>query len=173
MDASASHRFLSKAPTVYKHHFITLLMLTSFFFSLSARDIDLNRIAIDTAKQKKTLLVWLHKNDCGYCEAMYEFTLGDDKVSSLIQASFELVDININDDDTVMFKEFRGSGHDFAKHVGYNFYPSSLFLDADGEIIFAAPGYVEEKDFFKMLDYVSSGAHKSMTYDSFNREGKK
>ncbi|MHC3995806.1 thioredoxin family protein [Thiomicrolovo sp. ZZH C-3] len=156
---------------MYKHHFITLLILLSFFFSLSARDIDLDRIALDTAKQKKTLLVWLHKNDCGYCEAMYEFTLGDDHVAPQLESSFTLVDININDDDTVTFKDFKGSGHDFAKHVGYNFYPSSLFIDADAEIIFAAPGYVEEKDFTNMLDYVSSGAHKTMTYDSFKRTG--
>lgn len=156
---------------MYNHRIITLFVLTSFFFSLSARDIDLNRIARDTAKQKKTLLVWLHKKDCGYCEAMYEFTLGDDKVAAVLASSFQLVDININDNDTVTYNGFKGSGHDFAKHVGYNFYPSSLFMNADAALIFAAPGYVEEKDFFNMLGYVSSGAYKSMNYDSYKKTG--
>jgi len=154
---------------VFKRFTIISALFLPFFFSLSARDIDLNRLALDSAKQKKILLVWLHKTDCGYCEAMNEFTLNEDKIAALLKSSFSLVDINIHDDNIVAYKDFTGSGREFAKRVGYDFYPSSLFIDDKAEIIFAAPGYVEEKDFFKMLDYVKSGAYRTMNYDTYNR----
>ena len=142
----------------------------SLLFSLSARDIDLNRLALDSAKQKKTLMVWLHKTDCGYCESMYEFTLQDEKVSAILKSAFDVVDINIYDKDRVTHHEFTGSGHDFAKHVGFNFYPSTLFMNKDAEIVFAAPGYVEERDFLKMLRYIKSEAYREMSYDAFKKK---
>jgi len=104
---------------------------------------------------------------------MREFTLEDEKIASVIKASFDFVHININEKDRVTYRKFDGGGHAFAKHVGFNFYPSSLFMDADGTIVFAAPGYVEETDFFRMLQFVRSEAYKTMDYDRFKRTGVK
>lgn len=138
-----------------------------------ARDIDLNTLAADAAAHQKHLLVWLHKTDCGYCESMREFTLEDDNVSPYLKAHFVFEHINVNEKDTVSYKTFKGDGKAFAKTVGFNFYPSSVFMDKSAEIVFAAPGYIEERDFMVMLKYVQSGAYKKMGYDCFSRKEEK
>jgi len=154
-------------------------MLKSIFFflllalTLNARDINVETMAADAEKSGKYLLVWLHKTDCGYCEAMREFTLDNEKVKAVLKKDFVFEHINVNDGDTVSYKDFKGSGKAFAKMTGYSFYPSSLFFDGDAEMIFAAPGYIEEDSFLVMLDYVRSGAYKKMGYDGFRRREEK
>jgi thioredoxin-related protein len=95
------------------------------------------------------------------------FTLDDDTIKELIKKSFTYVHINISENDIVTYKKFKGSGHDFAKHVGYNFYPSSLFLDEHNEMIYAIPGYQEEDKFLNILRYIDTGAYKTTEYKDF------
>jgi thioredoxin-related protein len=155
---------------VFKFITISLLICLSFSSSLSAREINLNTLAAEAAKQHKHLFVWLHKTDCGYCEAMREFTLEDDRVAAILKKSFRFIHINVNDNDDIRYKSFKGSGKAFAKKVGYSFYPSSLFMDKQANLIFAAAGYIEEKNFLVMLKYVESAAYRTMKYDRFRQQ---
>lgn len=151
--------------------FITIsLLLCLSLSSLSAREINLNALATDAAKRNKHLLVWLHKTDCGYCESMREFTLEDEKVAAVLKKSYLFSHINISENDEIIYKTFKGNGKAFAKKVGYNFYPSSLFLNEKADLIFAAAGYIEEKDFLIMLEYVDSGAYRRVKYDLFRQQ---
>jgi thioredoxin-related protein len=158
---------------VLKRISLSFLFFTTIVLSLSARDINLNILSADAAKQNKHLLVWLHKTDCGYCEAMREFTLDDDTIKPVLKKSFVFVHINVNEKDVVTHKEFKGDGKAFAKRVGYSFYPSSLFMDQNAEIVFAVPGSIEERDFLVMLNFVRSGAYKKMGYDCYRRQEEK
>jgi len=154
---------------VFKFITISLLLCLSLS-SLSAREINLNALATDAAKRNKHLLVWLHKTDCGYCESMREFTLEDEKVAAVLKKSYLFSHINISENDEIIYKTFKGNGKAFAKKVGYNFYPSSLFLNEKADLIFAAAGYIEEKDFLIMLEYVDSGAYRRVKYDLFRQQ---
>lgn len=154
--------------------FSVSFLLLSFIVSVAfGRDVDIDALAASAAKEQKHLLVWLHKTDCGYCESMREFTLEDDKIAPMLEKGFVFEHINVYDNDTITYKSFKGNGKAFAKKVGYSFYPSSLFLDKDAEIVFAAPGYIEERDFAVMLKFVQSGAYKKMGYDCFRRQEEK
>lgn len=98
---------------------------------------------------------------------MLEFTLDDDKVKSLVKKDFSFTHINVSEKDTVTYKEFRGSGKEFAKLIGHNFYPSSIFFDYDREIVYAVSGYQEEDEFLVTLKYIDSGAYKLMDIDDY------
>jgi thioredoxin-related protein len=135
--------------------------------SLFARDIDINTITKDSAASKKYVFIFLHRTDCGYCDSMQMFTLDDDPVKKLIEKDFVFVHINISENDVVKYEDFTGSGRDFAEYVGYDFYPSSLFLNSANEIIYAIPGYQDEKKFLVILKYIASGAYKKMDYRTF------
>lgn len=153
--------------------YITAIFLLTITLSLYARQIDLNRLASDASVHHKHLLVWLHETDCGYCEAMHDFTLQDKSIEAMLAKSFVFVPINVSDKDTVTFKTFKGSAKAFAKRLGYSFYPSSLFMDAHADIVFAAPGYIKLNDFAVMLRFIKSGAYKKMDYDRYRRQEKK
>lgn len=146
------------------------LIVTSFYVSLSARDININKLVNSANKSGKHLFVWLHKTDCGYCENMREFTLDDDYVKPLVDEKFLFVHINISEQDKVVYNKFMGTGRDFAKHVGYDFYPTSLFFDSKAKLVYEAMGFHEEKIFLKILKYIDSKSYKEIDYETFENE---
>lgn len=145
----------------------SLLVISLLQVTLFARDININKIIEEASKSNKKIFLFLHKTGCSYCNSMLEFTLDDDKVKALVKKDFSFTHINISEKDTVTYKEFRGSGKEFAKLVGHNFYPTSLFLDYDREIVYAVSGYQEEDDFLVTLKYIDSGAYKLMDIDDY------
>ena len=151
----------------------TFLIILTLQQSLYAREINLNNL-IDRAKESdKHLLVWLHKTDCGYCESMKEFTLQNDTIKLFTDKNFLYVHINVYDKDKVTYKKFVGSGREFAKNIGYDFYPSSLFFDDNRDIVFTEVGYIDnsrtpnEKRFFSILNYIESKSYKKMDFEDY------
>lgn len=146
------------------------LFIIVFNSSLFARNIDIDAVVKNSVKNDKHLFIFLHRTDCGYCESMLMFTLDDDPIKDLIVKDFVYLNINITEDDVVKYKDFKGNGRDFAKYVGYNIYPSSLFLNSVNEIIYVIPGYQDKDQFLLVLKYVNSGAYKTMGYQTFKKK---
>ncbi len=149
--------------TVIKTLILVLLLQTAGV----ARDINIDRLVQQAKSSNKHLFVFLHKTDCGYCDSMIEFTLDDEIVKELVKRRFLFVHININDSDTVFYKNFKGNGKAFAKHVKYNFYPTSLFFDDDNDISYAVPGYRDEKTFNAILNYVDSKSYQKISFRKY------
>ncbi len=151
----------------------SFLIILTLQFTLQAREINLNTI-IDTAtKTDKHLFVWLHKTDCGYCESMKEFTLQNDTIKAFIDKNFIYVHINVYEKDSVIYKSFQGNGREFAKKIGYDFYPTSLFFNEKKDLILPEVGYIDneiksnEQRFFTILNYISSKSYKKMDYEDY------
>ncbi|MGZ8545789.1 MAG: thioredoxin family protein [Sulfuricurvum sp.] len=149
---------------------ITTLFCVAFVLqgSLFARNIDINAIVKNSVKSNKHLFIFLHRTDCGYCESMLTFTLDDDPVKERIRKNFSYLHINISEDDHITYKNFRGNGREFAKHVGYNIYPSSLFLNSKNDIVYAISGYQEKEKFLEILKCVDSRSYKKMDCEAFD-----
>jgi len=146
------------------------LFIIVFNISLFARTIDIDAIVKNSVKNGQHLFIFLHRTDCGYCESMLMFTLDDDPIKELVNKKFVFLHINISEDDLVTYKDFSGNGRAFAKHVGYNIYPSSLFLNSANELIYAIPGYQDKEQFLGVLKYVDSGMYKTMDYQMFKKK---
>ena len=144
--------------------FIAIVLLHSI---LIAREINLNNLSKTAIKSNKTLFVFLHKTDCGYCESMIEFTLDDEKIKPFLKKRFLFVHINITEKDSITYRDFKGSGRDFAKQIGFNFYPTSLFFDEQNDLSYAAPGYQDEKKFFAILHYVDSKSYNKISFRKY------
>lgn len=149
--------------------FILLLLVSSSLFS---REIDLDAIAKQSLKTHKHLFIFLHKTGCPYCENMREFTLDDTTIDTFIKKHFIYIDINVSEKDSVTFRGVTGSGEDFAKYIGYNFYPSSLFFNGKLQLVYAIPGYQEEENFISMLNYVYSKAYEHEEYAQYYKTHK-
>ncbi len=149
-----------------------IFLLLSLQLTLSAKDININELVKEATAINKKVFIFLHRTDCGYCDSMISFTLDDDIVRPLIKNNFLEIHINIFDDNTIFYNDFTGDGRSFAKHIGYNMYPSSIFLDEQSKIIHAEVGYIDEKNFPISLNYVISSAYKSMDIVDYE-EGKK
>ena len=136
--------------------FLTVVSMTC------ANDVNLDQLVEDAKKANKHILVYLHTPGCPYCDKMQEFTLEDDTVNENIQKDLIFVDINVKDAGNVAFDGFNDSKLKFAKKIGYNVYPSCLFFDQNGDLVYDEVGYKEEDNFLKTLQMVSSKAYNDI-----------
>lgn len=165
-----NHFFLQMDTHMRKIVANLFLFIIVFNISLFARSIDIDAIVKNSVKNGQHLFIFLHRTDCGYCESMLMFTLDDDPVKELISKDFIYLHINISEDDNVTYKDFVGNGRAFAKHVGYNLYPSSLFLNSKNDIVYAIAGYQDKNQFLWVLKYIDSGMYKTMDYQAFKKK---
>ncbi len=140
---------------------LTLLTVISISF---ANDINLDLLVIEAKKTNKHILVYLHTNGCPYCNKMEEFTFDDDVVNTAIEKDFIFVDINVKDEGFISFKDFKGSKLEFAKLIDFDMYPSSLFFNQDGELVYDEVGYRDEDKFLEILQLVNTKAYIGIEY---------
>ncbi len=152
-------------------------MMFKFFFFLcatlaigSADSINIDTLLSNAKKSHKHILIFLHKPHCSYCERMILFTLPDDDVAEKIKKNFIFVDIDIGDSGKVIFDDFKGSKHEFAKYLRFNFYPSTVFVDGDGEVVYGEAGYKDEEQFLHTLRFVQHRAYSNMGIGDFKYE---
>lgn len=136
-----------------------LLTVVSITF---ANDINLDHLVVEAKKTNKHILVYLHISGCDYCLNMEEFTFDDEMIIAAIKKDFIFVDINVRDEGFISFDGFKVSKLKFAKEIGYPMYPSCLFFDKNGELVYDAVGYRDEIKFLKILKIISSKAYNDI-----------
>jgi len=134
-------------------------MLISVMSMTLANDVNLNQLIVEAEKTNKHLLVYLHITGCDYCLNMEEFTFDDEAVIAAIKKDFIFVDINVRDEGLISFDGVKVNKLKFAKEIGYPMYPSCLFFDKNGELVYDEVGYRDEIKFLKTLQLVSSKAY--------------
>jgi len=98
---------------------------------------------------------------------MIEFTLKDDEIKEEIDAKFIYVDLYTKETGVVTYRDFKGSRREFAQYLGYDFYPTSIFLDPKGNVVNATPGAREQDYFINVLDYVSTQQYRDMEFETY------
>ncbi len=147
--------------------FILLINILGIVF---AQNINVDDFINDAKKANKHVLIFLHKPNCGYCENMIDFTLEDEKVENEIKKNFVFVDMNIGDDINVSFDGSYGSIREFAKFIGDDFYPTTVFINGKKEVVYTQPAYQDEKTFFNILRYIDTQAYKDMGIEEFKQK---
>ena len=127
-----------------------------------ANDVNLDSLVVEAKKNNKHILVYLHITGCNYCLNMEEFTFDDEMVIAAIKKDFIFVDMDVRDEGLVSFDGFKVSKLKFAKEIGYPMYPSCLFFDKNGELVYDEVGYRDEAKFLETLKTVSSKAYNDI-----------
>ncbi|MCK5854530.1 MAG: thioredoxin fold domain-containing protein [Sulfurovaceae bacterium] len=150
------------------------LLLISLFFSifLNATEVDfeLDKSSKLAKKEQKHVMLFLHKNYCGYCENMF-LHLDETNISKSIEKNFILLDINRDEEDeSVSYQGYTGTNIEFLKELGVDFYPALVFIDGNNKIIFDVSGYRTPKKILSILNYVSSNSYTDMSLEEFKDE---
>jgi len=98
---------------------------------------------------------------------MIKFTLGDEEIKHEIDTKMVYVDIFIKESGIVTYQSFKGNRRAFAQHLGYDFYPTSIFLDSNGSVVNATPGAREQDFFIQVLDYVTTKQYLEMEFETY------
>ena len=145
---------------------LLLLFLVLFSFA-KAQEVNLDSLVTQAKEENRHILVYFHQPYCGYCRRMKNNTLDNSAVKAKIKKDFIYVDIDIKEHGTVVLNDFIGSKREFARYLDYDAYPSVVFIDKHGEMIYAQAGYQDEKYFLKILNYISSVSYEDMGIEEF------
>ncbi|HDZ22141.1 hypothetical protein LCGC14_0302150 [marine sediment metagenome] len=103
--------------------------------------------AIAEAKQRNTvILVDAYAEWCGWCKKLETDTLSDPRVQERMKG-FTLLKINTDEQP------------DLARRFGVTGLPTTLVLNAEGEVVFSQPGYMPPERYLALLARADSRAH--------------
>ncbi len=150
---------------------IILLSLFIVVFSYAKEkkpiDINIDNISIEAKKQSKHTLLFFHMTRCPYCKKMEKFTFRNKDIKKQLEKSFIFVDVNIDDDDNIKYKNFFDTKKQFAKHLAIRFYPTVIFINDDNTIVYMLKGYRTKNKFNIVLNYIKSLSYLDMSLESY------
>ena len=147
-----------------------IFLATSFvvlFATPNQNIINIDMLSQQAHKEHKYLLLFFHKDGCGFCEKMRYDTLDDDTIEDMIDEYFIFVDIGIDDEGSILHHDFNGSKHGYAKSLEIGFYPTVGFVDGNNSIVYGAIGYRNVEIFSMLLKYIYSAEYKVMEWEDF------
>ncbi|MEA2018322.1 MAG: thioredoxin family protein [Campylobacterota bacterium] len=150
------------------------IILLSLFFVLFADakekkpiDINIDNISAQAKIESKHTVLYFHMTYCPYCKKMAKFTFKNKDIKKQLDKNFLFVDINIDDDDNIRYKNFFDSKKQFAKHLAVNFYPTVIFIDEENTIVYILKGYRTKDKFNIVLGYIKSKSYLDMNLEEY------
>ena len=135
--------------------------------------------AIQLASQEpRVLVIDVYTDWCSWCKRMDATTFSDPGVVELMNKHFYPVNLNAEGKEDIVIGDrtfkFVDNGrrgyHEIAAVVtrGRLSYPTISYVDAQGKVLEAAPGYKTADQFRVYLAYYADGAYKDQSFDEFS-----
>lgn len=147
-----------------------LILIIFLHVTLSAKVIDLNNIANLALQENKQIMIFFNMTYCGACRKMKNNVLDDTIVKRKISKDFIFVDMNINDDEIVLYNGFKGKIRNFARKFNIFFYPHIIFMGVDKNVKHHLKGYRDKEKLLTVIEYIGTRSYEKMDLDSFISE---
>lgn len=129
-------------------------------------------IAFDAAMEKagaekRYVVVDFYTDWCKWCKVMEEKTYTDTLVIKALKEKFVATKINGESSDNITFKGKTTTQQDFTMGMRVSGFPSTLFMDSEGNVLGILPGYIEAPIYLKILSYITTESYKKMKLDDY------
>ncbi len=119
------------------------------------------------AADGKYIVVDFYTDWCKWCKVLDEKTYPDPAVQAIFAKSFALAKVNPEKDGSYQYKGKTYSNADLAKEFNVQGFPTSVFLDKDGNVCGSFAGYVPPESYVKILTFIANGDYKKQSLDQF------
>ncbi|MGJ8592043.1 MAG: thioredoxin family protein [Aquaticitalea sp.] len=167
---------------------IILLLAVSLFVSANSIAQEIKWVTLEEALklQKKTpkkIMMDVYTNWCGPCKMLDKNTFQNADVAKYVNDNYYAVKFNAEGNEVVKYKDVtysnpgykaemanrRNSVHDLTRKLQVNAYPTIVFFDEKGEMIFPVRGYQNPQQLELYLKMFKDDKHKEMkTQEDFN-----
>jgi len=113
------------------------------------------------------ILLDVYTEWCGFCRRMIRETYADKRVQEALDQYFYPVRIDAESLRMVTFQGQSYSMQDLALAFGVQSFPTTIFLNPQGEPVALQPGFIEAERFHKMLSFVGSESYRTQTFQQF------
>lgn len=126
------------------------------------------------AKQnEKKVLIFAEASWCSYCKKMYKEVFPQDRVIDTMEEYYYPVRVDIESDKKHEFNGEVLTGNQFARKYRVQGTPTTFFIDKDGKILGAQPGFIPPDTFETLLRFVGTDAYKEGSFDEYMEENEK
>lgn len=119
------------------------------------------------AQENRYVVVDFYTDWCKWCKVMDQKTYSDSLVARSLNDRFVAVKIDGEGQDKITYRGKSMTQSELTMNMKVSGFPSTLFMDSQGNVIGTLPGYIEAPVFLKILDYVSSEAYKTVKLDDY------
>lgn len=133
-----------------------------------------------TSQEPRVLLIDVYTDWCGWCKRMDAITFSNPEVAAAMNRDFYPVKLNAEGKEDIVIGDrtykFVASGrngyHEMAAIVtnGRLSYPTISYVDPQGKVLQAAPGYKTPDQFRVYLEYYSGETYKQQTFQEFSSQ---
>lgn len=128
-------------------------------------------------KEPRKVVIDVYTDWCGWCKKMDKDTFTDPKVAALINKHYYAVKLDAEGREpitlnghTYTFKpEYKSHELAVALLQGQMSYPTTVYLDENFNMLAPVPGYLDAKNFSKILQYFGENHHKSMNFQEYEK----
>jgi thioredoxin-related protein len=125
---------------------------------------DAQRLA---AANGKKVLVDVYAVWCGFCRKMAAETYPTENVKKTVEDYFYTVRLNAESEREIIFNGQTLTERELAAAFGVSSFPTTVFVDTDGEPLGFQPGFMDAAIFKDLIAYVGSNKYKSQSFDEF------
>ncbi len=118
-------------------------------------------------KEKKMMVLDIYTNWCHWCKVMDKDTYGNPEVVKYAQENLVMAKLNAETDEKFKFKEGNYSGRQLSMMFGVEGFPSTIFLNSEGELITSVSGFIPADRFTLILKYLEGNWYEKMKFDDF------
>lgn len=128
---------------------------------------------VEAKESGKKILLFGYAEWCTYCLKTRKETFPDSTVLNSIAEYFIPVQLDAESSENVMFNNKTMQEQELARYLRLTSFPIHYFIDEEGEILGAQPGFIDAEVYAPLLNYVGSGAFGQMGFEEFlEAEGK-
>ncbi len=136
--------------------------------------LDLNEDIEELASQNKKLILYLHQDNCPYCNLFITKNLANENLKQKILKNFAITDINMfGDRDVVDVDGEELTEKEFAIKHKIQFTPTLIFFDQKGKQALRLNGYANIKKLNTAIDYIKNKTYKLMPFKEYLVENNK
>ena len=153
--------------------FILLSILALSYCSSSSnteRDFEIHTMAkaqkMAEVEQKK-IVVHVYTDWCAWCKKLEREVYTDERIGKVVNEYFYAVRLNAESEEEIIYNGRKIKMSDLSSSFGVKTYPTTVFIDSNGQTIGQQSGYMEVEVFEKLLAYVGSNSYKSVLFDDF------
>lgn len=119
------------------------------------------------SKDDRLIFVNVYTNWCGFCRKMDRETFSDKKIMDYLNEHFVPVKLNAESKEKMVLPNGSYNGRQIAKSFSVRGYPTFVFVNSNGEKIFARSGYLPPVGFIYLLRYVAEGHYESKSLQEY------
>lgn len=148
---------------------VLFLLLSAGFCSSVPAQLKFEDALTKAKDENKRVIVDIYTDWCGWCKKMDKDVYSNSEIKKIVKKNFILVKLDAESSETISYNGRDYSGQQLAEYFEATGYPTTIFLEPDGSVIYFKydsvimkniPGYFKKDEFKKILNFFKEGKYK-------------